>query len=942
MKNKLKNNWINYIFPVLIITFTSNIYAAHLNPNDVDHDLLTAPDIETCNGNFQILASSGTCDTVADCDAHRLCVQSGAPSCVGQLTACASTIDFDCDGITDASEFSSNIDPTDPDQPGPAPLDTDSDGIANNCDSDDDNDGISDILEDTNTNGIVDAGETDSLITDSDGDGITDGIEDANQNGVVDAGETNPRLTDSDGDSINDGIEDANQNGSVDAGETDPLNSDSDGDGINDGVEDANQNGSVDAGETNPLNVHSDGDGIADGIEDANQNGIVDAGETDPRLIDSDSDGDNDNADNCPLISNPDQANNDGDALGDACDNDDDGDALNDSDDACPLTPLVGEFFSGTNIDRGCDLICMRPSIGVPGQPAPRIPDITDGVVADDVGWSGAHRITFNNGTSLPHVAFQGLRDKRGDADPINAFFYMSFEVKNDIDGTSSGDRVILNFRPTFDATAAPFTAGNQANDIRIIINASTGTPDVDVYNGTIWTDIATPTNMTVVMNPSPASQAWDVEIKMPITNAAAGGSGWFDFQDYFKFYFNVIRTTSATTLNDANSTQFVWPDREHRITGDVETYSYDNFEWGIATKINSATCNGVSISSPNEIGTTNTPANSINLLSTNTFIANVENQTWNSSTRSWIDANDINVRFRIADWGIAGVGDSPSWRNIPGTPSNPTADQLVPAATDAAPGTQTFTMDWTVPVGEQAMYHPSTGYKHQCILVDIDSTSNANITTKSVRRNMNFDETASVFERKAKIDARGLPNPSNGKSDHTFILQESRHVFKPVQIKEVDKKNKMHELAAMRLNRTQKVTKANNGHIPTPPRNEEDYISQTQWLVHGYRETGNYVEIKEVKYSLTEPVASFGYVVSHTGEPVDEWNYGISGAERTGVGRYELNIPKDGFKEIITRVESVELTFFETLIKLLKNYLWLVILLLLLVIIIWFKKKNP
>ena len=145
-----------------------------------------------------------------------------------------------------------------------------------------------------------------------------------------------------------------------------------------------------------------------------------------------------------------------------------------------------------------------------------------------------------------------------------------------------------------------------------------------------------------------------------------------------------------------------------------------------------------------------------------------------------------------------------------------------------------------------------------------------------------------------------------------------------------------------MRLNRTQKVTKANNGHIPTPPRNEEDYISQTQWLVHGYRETGNFVEIKEVKYHLTEPVASFGYVVSHTGEPVDEWNYGISGAERTGVGRYELNIPKDGFKEIITRVESVELTFFETLIKLLKNYLWLVILLLLLVIIIWFKKKNP
>ena len=928
-----KQKLIQFHLLVLCLTASFNLFALHI-PNDMDHDLLTTPGEETCNGNYQILASSGTCDTVAACDAHRICVQTGAPACVGQTIACATPADFDCDGVTDAVEFGSNIDPTDPTVPGPTPLDSDSDGVANNCDSDDDNDGIPDILEDTNTNGIVDAGETNPLLTDSDADGLDDGLEDANQNGAVDAGETDPRLSDTDVDDINDGVEDANQNGTVDIGETDPLNSDSDGDGINDGVEDANQNGSIDAGETNPLNVHSDGDGIADGVEDANQNGIVDAGETDPRLIDSDSDGDNDNADNCPLISNPDQANNDDDSQGNACDTNDDNDALNDTVDACPLNQLSGAAIPANGIDRGCDLICIRPSIGVPGQPDPRIPDVTDGMVADDVGWSGAHRVTFNNGTSLPHVAFQGLRDKRGDTDPTNAFFYMSFQVNNDSGGASAGDTIVLTFRPSFDATAASFPSGNANNDIRIIIDATTGIPNVDIHNGSSWTDVTTPTTMTVVMNPSPDTDAWGVEIKIPITNAAAGGSSWFDFDNYFKFYFNVIRATGTT------ATEFVWPDHGHRINGNALIYSYDNHEWGIATKDNSAVCNGVYMSTT-DVGTTNTPANSINLTTANTFFANVNNLSWDSSTNNWAAANNINVRFRIADWGMA-VGDSPSWRNIPGTPSNPTADQPVPAATDAAiPGTQTFTMDWTVPAGEQAMYHPSTGYKHQCILVDIDSTSNANITTKSVRRNMNFDETASVFERKAKIDARGLPNPPNGKSDHTFVLQESRHVFKPVRIKDIDNKNKLHELAVARLSRTHNTTKENDGHVPAPPFVVDDYISQTQWLVHGYRETGNYVEIKEVKYSLTEPVASFGYVVSHTGEPVDEWNYGIAGAERTGDGRYELNIPKDSFKEIITRVESIELSLFEKLIDFLSKYIWLVLLFLILALIYWIKKKS-
>ena len=52
---------------------------------------------------------------------------------------------------------------------------------------------------------------------------------------------------------------------------------------------------------------------------------------------DADNDGVADAIDNCPLVSNPSQANSDGDAQGNACDTDDDNDGIDDAVDNCPL-----------------------------------------------------------------------------------------------------------------------------------------------------------------------------------------------------------------------------------------------------------------------------------------------------------------------------------------------------------------------------------------------------------------------------------------------------------------------------------------------------------------------------------------------------------------------------------------------------------------------------
>lgn len=128
-------------------------------------------------------------------------------------------------------------------------------------------------------------------------------------------------------------------------------------DGDNDMVPDDQDNCPITA---NNDQADTDGDGIGDVCQDTDADGVLDTDDNcpaapNPDQIDSDGDLFGDVCDICPDINDPDQADADGDGFGNACDPDADDDGFTNAVDLCPLVPDDQSDLDGDGLGDNCD-----------------------------------------------------------------------------------------------------------------------------------------------------------------------------------------------------------------------------------------------------------------------------------------------------------------------------------------------------------------------------------------------------------------------------------------------------------------------------------------------------------------------------------------------------------------------------------------------------------
>jgi hypothetical protein len=576
--------------------------------------------------------------------------------------------------------------------------------------------------------------------------------------------------------------------------------------------------------------------------------------------------------------------------------------------------------------------LCVPPGYGVPGRGGP--PEWISGSAPDtnidDPRWRGATSQSYGPGGSA-HSRLRALQSGNN--------LYLSFQVMVDAEASQNPEDSVY--------VALAQTAGGTHHLLRLQLTATSNTKASTsgvavshmTWNGSAWAAAAPPTWLSdaaawLTIDPTDGSPEWAINLK--VDYATLGLSAPFKFWSG-----TAVQLTGAPVVTYAS---YVWP------TGTLGPWSGGNggaldqdiqaADWG-DIKIGTSACStGVSLTA-NNIGVLNgsTLGSDISTTLGNTFAAH---PTYTGVTAA---ASKVKGRFRIANW-----GSSNEWTDIGPEYNSVAADSSTGVIEKAC-----------VQGGTPACPVPPAGHNHQCMLVELSSTSNTTFLNDSVARNMDFVSN-SFFERDAEISLKGVkPLPgSRGKRD-VYLYVDTKNMPKQTRgpldekalrsalqaaaeydqhvVNLVDPKQVMAGKGdALKVAAGNPGVRAPAGGVKAPVGKPGEKVPVAElppagrqaplpvitssktpheilksvwptYEVHVYYDSGKEMKVGNAKGLRLTPAPSFGFFVHHAGD-LSGWLHDMVGLDAKLVEIaphfYKVEVPDNGTIKLVNRIEGV------------------------------------
>jgi hypothetical protein len=558
--------------------------------------------------------------------------------------------------------------------------------------------------------------------------------------------------------------------------------------------------------------------------------------------------------------------------------------------------------------------LCVGPSWSVPdqsGQPPNWLagpPPYFNRV--DDPRWAYATRVDYNNSEA-------NFRILEGPAPAAN-FVYLSFQVNL---ASNSENHVFFGWNSAAAASAMLLdiyqTGGLAHTDDPVAgdltaqsYKVSAGGTRANNPEGALPAFMA---NTRIWRN----GMSYTVEMQIPKTELSPDGGG------VYSLFINMV---PGDPTNMALVT-YPWP-KTVVLPAYPDVPAVAN--WGkfksVAFPAGDATCtaNFVSLNTfgVRNNGPSNTDGLTIVRTGNNEFFAKVAN---NTSTP--LAANTVNARFRIANWGSA-----TNWTDITGGGAVGNTGVIAVGGVLASDTDDNhFNKDFGGAAGLQ---------QHQCVLVELSSTTGLTFAIDSFYRNMNFD-TASVLEREAEISIKGLPPIApDGRDIYLWIetknMPASGATPLPATIRTIvpPKEGRVVQPPGGITGANISATRGGGVVLPgipvdgqpapfSKPADLEALLEQGRittdiieeviptYRVHVFHDSGKTWNVKGVQKKLLEPQASFGYYAIHTGD-ISGWASELVPQgftlEKLADNFYRIRkVPNDGVIKLIARVTAHE-----------------------------------